>query len=81
VATFYGLLTANLIVNPIGDAIFKNSYDDEKLGEIALQSILLASEKTNLLEAQELLNSYVNPRDRVDVIGAFAAEAENEVAA
>lgn len=81
VATFYGLLVANLIVNPVGDAIFKNSYDDEKLGEIALQSILLASERTNLLEAQELLNSYVNPGDRVDVIGAFAVEAENEVAA
>jgi len=81
VATFYGLLVANLVINPIGDAIFKNSYDDEKLGEIALQSIILAAERTNLLEAQELLNSYVTPRERVDVIGAFASETQNEAVA
>jgi len=69
VATFYGLLVANLIVSPLGDAVHKNAVDEEKLGEVALQSVLLASERTNLLESQEMLNSFVDFRDRVDVIG------------
>lgn len=69
VATFYGLLVANILVNPLGDAIFKNSYDDEKTGEIALQAVLLAAEKADMLEAQELLNSYVEPHERVDLVG------------
>lgn len=70
VATFYGLLVANLLVNPFGDAIFKNAYEDEKLGEIALQSVMLAAERTSLLEAQELLNSYVPSANRVDLISS-----------
>ena len=69
IATFYGLLVANLIVNPAGEAITKNAIEDGKLGEIALHAILLAAEKVNLLEAQEMLNSYVEDNDRVDVIG------------
>lgn len=74
VATFYGLLVANLVINPIGDAIYKNSYDDEKLGEIALQAVSLAVERTNLLEAQELLNSYVEPLDRVGLMQLSGVE-------
>jgi chemotaxis protein MotA len=69
IATFYGLLVANLIVNPAGEAISKNANEDEKLGEIALQSILLAAERTNLLETQEMLNSFVEEKDRIDVLG------------
>jgi chemotaxis protein MotA len=69
VATFYGLLVANLVVNPVGEAISKNAHEEEKLGEVALQAILLAAERVNSLEAQEMLNSYVDPKDRVDVLG------------
>ncbi len=68
IATFYGLLVANLIVNPAGEAISRNAHEEEKLGEIALQSILLAAERVNLLEAQEMLNSYVEAKDRVDIV-------------
>lgn len=69
IATFYGLLVANLLVNPAGEAISKNAGEEEKLAEISLQAILLAAEKVNLLEAQEMLNSFVEVRERVDVIG------------
>lgn len=69
IATFYGLLVANLLVNPAGEAISKNAQDDEKLGEIALQAVMLAAEKTNLLEVQEMLNSFVEEHERIDVIG------------
>lgn len=67
VATFYGLLLANLLINPVGDAIYKNSYEDERLGEIALQAVSLATTREGLLEAQELLNSYVDVADRVSI--------------
>ena len=58
VATLYGLLVANFIVAPIGEAIAK-TVDVEKFnGEIALQAVLLASDNTSLLKSQELLNSF-----------------------
>ncbi len=69
VATFYGLMVANFIVNPAGEAIVKNATIDEKNAEIAMQAVLLAAERANLLETQEMLNSYVEPQHRVDVLG------------
>lgn len=69
IATFYGLLVANLIVSPAGEAISRNANEDEKLGEIALQAVLLASERVNLLEAQEMLNSFVGNDERIDFLG------------
>ncbi len=84
IATFYGLLVANLIVNPAGEAIYKHAHEEEKLGEVALQSILLAADRINLLETQEMLNSYVDEKDRVDVLGlttmAQPIESENVTA-
>lgn len=77
IATFYGLLVANLVVNPIGEAISKNANEEEHLGELSLQAVLLAAEKQNLLESQELLNSFVEPRDRVDMISQ-AEESDTE---
>lgn len=74
IATFYGLLVANLLVNPAGEAIYKNAHEEEKLGEIALQSILLAADRVNLLETQEMLNSFVEEKDRVDILGLTQAE-------
>lgn len=76
VATFYGLLVANLVVSPLGDAVVKNATDEEKLGEIAMQSILLASDRTNLLETQELLNSFVEDTEKVDVLGLSGPTVE-----
>lgn len=68
IATLYGLLVSNFIVFPIGEAILKRSSLEKHHGEIAIQAVLLASEKTSLLKAQELLNSFVARRDRVDII-------------
>jgi chemotaxis protein MotA len=76
VATFYGLLVANLIVNPAGENIEKHTKEDEDRGVIAMQTILLAAERVNLLEAQEVLNSFVEERERVDVIGITTTKGE-----
>lgn len=67
-ATFYGLLVSNLIVNPAGEYLAKKVGEERKLGEVAIHSVLLAGDQASLLEAQETLNSYVPEHHRVNVI-------------
>lgn len=74
-ATFYGLLTANLIVNPAGEALAKMAMLEKRSGEIALHAVLLWIDGANLLEAQEILNSYVAKEHRVNVLTPAIAEA------
>lgn len=68
IATFYGLITANLIVAPIAEGIFKKSIVDKKQGEIALNAVLFAAQNESLLKAQELLNAYLPQKDKVNYI-------------
>jgi chemotaxis protein MotA len=79
VATMYGLLIANFIVNPAGEMIMKKAHEDEESAEIALQAVILAADKTSALEAQEILNSYVDVRHRIDVVGSFATQERQEL--
>lgn len=79
VATMYGLLIANFLVNPAGEMIMKKAHEDEESAEIALQAVLLAADKTSALEAQEILNSYVDVRHRIDVVGSFLTQEQTEV--
>jgi chemotaxis protein MotA len=64
IATFYGLLLSNLIVNPAGELVLKKSHEEEELAEIALQTLLMLNDKTSILEAQEILNSLVPDEQR-----------------
>ncbi|MCB0414001.1 MAG: MotA/TolQ/ExbB proton channel family protein, partial [Bdellovibrionales bacterium] len=68
VATMYGLIVANLFVNPAGELLKKIYEDENRLYEIALHTVMLAAEQSNLLEAQEMLNSHVEPHERVNVL-------------
>lgn len=79
IATFYGLITANLVVNPAGEMVLKNGSDEEDSAELALQAVLLASDRSGLLESQELLNSFVGDESRVDYIGSLV-DAPSEAA-
>lgn len=74
-ATFYGLLTANLLVNPAGEHMNKTAQAERKKAELAVHAVLLCADGASLLEAQEVLNSYVSIEHRVNVIGSIAAEA------
>jgi len=76
VATFYGLLVANLFVSPAGEAILKNALEEKKEAEIALQAILLASERVSLLEAQEMLNSFVPRHERISMITGYSSPSD-----
>ena len=68
VATLYGLLTANLFINPAGERILNRAQFETKEGELALQAVLLAARGTPLLQAQEFLNSFVPDESRVNVL-------------
>lgn len=69
VATLYGLVIANLIIAPIAESIVKQGTEERHLADIALQAVLLASQKTSLLKSQEMLNSFVPGDKRVNFIG------------
>lgn len=75
VATMYGLIVANLILNPAGELITKRISEEEAFGEIAISAIDLLAEKTSLLESQELLNSYVPVEHRVNFLDSFSSGA------
>ena len=66
VATLYGLLLANLIVNPFSEFINKRIQEIENLSEIAIQAVMLASDTSrSTVESRELLNSYVDASSRL----------------
>ena len=65
VSTLYGLLMANLILNPAGELMGKFAADEKREGEIAMQGVLLAAENVSTLEAHEMLNSFVQKKDRL----------------
>lgn len=76
VATFYGLLFANLLINPAGEMIQKIAGEEEDAAEIAVQAVALAAERASLLEAQEMLNAYLDERSRVNALGTAMSEGE-----
>lgn len=65
VATMYGLIVANLLINPAGEMAMKESQEMETAGEIAITSFRLWTQGCASLEAQETLNSFVPPEHRV----------------
>lgn len=58
VATFYGLLMANMFVSPIGEILGNAVESEVKEAEISLQAVLLAANKTEEIETVEMLQSY-----------------------
>jgi chemotaxis protein MotA len=64
VATFYGIVVANVFVNPIGDRIMSNAKEDQNLAEISLNAILMMSERVNYIEMLEQMNNYIPGQSR-----------------
>jgi chemotaxis protein MotA len=76
VATLYGLLLANLVLSPAGERVQSFAVEEKKAALLALEAVLLASERVSLLEAQESLNSYLAEKDRLDLLsGAGGSQA------
>lgn len=68
VATFYGLLIANLFVNPLGEMLIQENKKSLELSEIAIETIKLCHRQANLLEAQEYLNSYLDDHEKINIL-------------
>ncbi|HLE10531.1 MAG: hypothetical protein A2504_14295 [Bdellovibrionales bacterium RIFOXYD12_FULL_39_22] len=81
VATFYGLIIANLFVNPVGEAVHQDMKHDLELSSIGIESIMLLADNTNLLEAQEQLNSFLEEEDQINIITTQETGINEELAA
>jgi chemotaxis protein MotA len=75
VATLYGLIVANFLVAPVAEAMHKRIQLEQFHADIALQAVLLASDRVSLLKSQELLNSYIDQGERINVISRLLKEA------
>lgn len=67
VATFYGLLLSNLLLNPLGEWLNEEIKRDEMKAEASLKTILLIMEGSGVLEAQEILNSFLNESEKIQM--------------
>ncbi len=64
VATFYGLVFANLVFIPISENIAEISSEDITLRKIIKEGVLLIREKKHPLFIEEYLKSFLAPKDR-----------------
>jgi chemotaxis protein MotA len=73
VATFMGIVLANVIILPIGDSLADNAKEINLKNRIIVEGLLLISEKTNPIIVAEKLNSFLLPSDRLDWKAVAAA--------
>ncbi|MBO9666357.1 MAG: MotA/TolQ/ExbB proton channel family protein, partial [Bdellovibrio sp.] len=73
VATFYGLLTANLVLIPIAEKLSSVSQADMTLREIIKEGVLLVHEKKHPIFIREYLRSFLPPAQRIGDDSAPAA--------
>ena len=66
VATFMGIVMANVVILPIGDSLSDNAKEIYLKNKIILEGLRLISVKTNPIIVAEKLNSFLLPSDRLD---------------
>jgi len=72
IATLYGLLVSNLIINPAGENLYKQIEDEQRHAEFGLYTISAYLENYNLLELQELLGAYSNTTQNLQLLSEAA---------
>jgi chemotaxis protein MotA len=65
VATFYGLIMANVLLIPFGENLGAASEEDLIRRRMIVEGVLLLREKKHPLLVEEYLKSYISPKDRV----------------
>jgi chemotaxis protein MotA len=75
VATLYGLLVANLFINPAGEMVLKKAQEEEELAELAIQSVFLNYDKTSYVVGLEILNSFAPEEQQAQLKSPTAEEA------
>lgn len=66
VATFYGLVLANMVFNPIAENLADTSKEVKRKNLIIVEGVRLIMAKTNPVVLAEELNSFLLPGERVD---------------
>lgn len=66
VATFMGIVLANVFILPIGDSLADNAKEINLKNRIIVEGLVLISEKTNPIVVAEKLNSFLLPSERLD---------------
>jgi chemotaxis protein MotA len=67
VATFYGLLISNLMLNPLGEWLQEDIKRDEMKAEASLQLIHLLATGANVVEASETMHSFLSQGEQSSV--------------
>ncbi|MBC7715070.1 MAG: MotA/TolQ/ExbB proton channel family protein [Rhizobacter sp.] len=81
VATLYGILVSNLVLNPMSEAIAEKLKSDEELVEAAIKTVLMIKEGFNLLECQETLNSYLGDvKGKINFMSSMDTSEEDQIA-
>lgn len=63
VATMYGLLLANFVINPIGEFLLRKTEEEEEYADIALNAVRLKSQDEGYLVFMEQMDALVPPDD------------------
>ncbi|HRO67999.1 MAG TPA: hypothetical protein PL182_10580, partial [Pseudobdellovibrionaceae bacterium] len=72
-ATFYGLLTANLVLLPIAEKLAAVSSSDAVMRAIIKEGVLMMAEKRHPTFIMEYLQSFLAPGYRIDTAEAAPA--------
>jgi chemotaxis protein MotA len=64
VATFYGLILANVFIIPVGENLAHAAEDDLTIRKIIAHGVLLIKEREHPLIISEYLKSYISPKQR-----------------
>lgn len=64
VATFYGLILANVFIIPVGENLSNAADDDLSIRKIIAHGVLLIKNKEHPIVVGEYLKSYVSPKHR-----------------
>ena len=80
IATFYGLVLANMIFNPIAENLADSSREAKIKNTIIVEGIRLILLKTNPVVLAEELNSFLLPSERIDWKKAAAGNVGKKAA-
>ncbi len=69
IATLYGLLLANFFLIPIAEQFSVKADVDKMRKELLLEGLLMIYEKRSPMAVQEMMNSYLENDDKIDLLG------------
>lgn len=67
IATFYGIALANLVIIPIGENLLEGAKELKIKNHIIVEGVILISHKTNPIILAEELNSFLLPKERIQL--------------